>query len=354
MKCTTDGTEITALRELSARIGGDPMLTQASTGNASVKLDGVLWIKASGTWLADAKHSDIFIPVNLEEVRECVHRNVDPADGYAATPGSRPRISVETAMHAVLPHRVVIHVHSVNAIAWAVLQDAPERLAQPLAGLHWEWIPYVPSGLPLAREVEAALSRSPGTGVLLLGNHGLVVGAQDCSAAGTLLLEVERRLAIPGRQAPDADYAVLTRVAGVSGLSLPGDAELHALGTDPAARAILSAGLLYPCQSIFPNVSPLALFRAVPGAALAEHWEERNDDLPFLIVETAGLVMDPTMSPAEYAILRGLARVVQRIDPSAPIRYLTGEEMASGFNMDSYRKPANSNPGPAARVSRAG
>ena len=26
-------------------------------------------------------------------------------------------------MHAVMPHRVVIHVHSVNAIAWAVRRD---------------------------------------------------------------------------------------------------------------------------------------------------------------------------------------------------------------------------------------
>ncbi len=53
--CTTTNVEISALLELSARIGADPMLTQASTGNTSIKLDGVLWIKASGKWLARAK-----------------------------------------------------------------------------------------------------------------------------------------------------------------------------------------------------------------------------------------------------------------------------------------------------------
>jgi rhamnose utilization protein RhaD (predicted bifunctional aldolase and dehydrogenase) len=50
----TNQAELTRLRELSARIGSDPLLTQASTGNSSIKLEGVLWIKASGKWMADA------------------------------------------------------------------------------------------------------------------------------------------------------------------------------------------------------------------------------------------------------------------------------------------------------------
>jgi rhamnose utilization protein RhaD (predicted bifunctional aldolase and dehydrogenase) len=34
----TNRAELTPLRELSARIGSDPLLTQASTGNISIKL----------------------------------------------------------------------------------------------------------------------------------------------------------------------------------------------------------------------------------------------------------------------------------------------------------------------------
>ena len=37
-----------------ARIGADPLLVQGAGGNASWKEAGTLWIKASGTWLADA------------------------------------------------------------------------------------------------------------------------------------------------------------------------------------------------------------------------------------------------------------------------------------------------------------
>ncbi len=44
--------ELHALRRLSAGIGSDSALTQAAGGNTSLKEDGVMWIKASGTWLA--------------------------------------------------------------------------------------------------------------------------------------------------------------------------------------------------------------------------------------------------------------------------------------------------------------
>src|SRR5215472_4034851 len=94
----TEQAELTRLRKLSARIGSDPLLTQASTGNSSIKLEGVLWIKASGKWMADAMREDILVPLNLAEVKDWLKRNVDPADRHM-------RASIETAMHAVLPHR---------------------------------------------------------------------------------------------------------------------------------------------------------------------------------------------------------------------------------------------------------
>jgi len=201
----TNQAELTLLRELSARIGSDPLLTQASTGNSSIKLEGVLWIKASGRWMADAMHEDIMIPLNLAEVKERVRQKVDPAERYA-------RASIETAMHAVLPHRVVLHVHCVNTIAWAVRQDALLQLEHQLDGLRWQWISYVPSGLPLAWEIEKVLSASPGADVLVLGNHGLVIGGDDCGAVEHLLSQVQQRLAICPRQADPTHYAALKEI----------------------------------------------------------------------------------------------------------------------------------------------
>jgi len=53
------------------------------------------------------------------------------------------RPSIETTLHAVMPQRVVVHVHCVETIAQACLSDASERLTAPLAGLDWAFVPYV-------------------------------------------------------------------------------------------------------------------------------------------------------------------------------------------------------------------
>jgi rhamnose utilization protein RhaD (predicted bifunctional aldolase and dehydrogenase) len=154
--------ELARLRQLTARIGADPLLTQASTGNSSTKLDGVLWIKASGKWKVDAMDEDILIPLDLAEViSECLQQGVDPASRY-------PGASIETAMHAVLPQHVVLHVHSVNTIAWAVRNDAAVQLQHQPDGLRWQWFSYVASGLPLSQAIEHSLFACPDTDIFVL------------------------------------------------------------------------------------------------------------------------------------------------------------------------------------------
>jgi len=192
--------ELQVLRELTQRVGSNPLLAQASTGNTSIKLDGVLWIKASGRWMADAQQNEILIPLDLADVHQCLQRDLDPAERY-------PGASLETAMHAILPHAVVLHVHCVNTISWAVRSDFRAQLQQRLDGLRWRWVPYVESGLPLARAVRNDSDKD--ADIFVLGNHGLVIGAENCRAAEQLLSEVGRRLAISPRQAHPADYTVL-------------------------------------------------------------------------------------------------------------------------------------------------
>ena len=171
--------ELQPLLDLTRRVGNDPLLTQASTGNSSAKLNGVLWIKASGKWMADAMRDDILIPLDLAEVvRECLQQQVDPSDVY-------PGASLETALHAALPHPIVLHVHCVNTIAWAVRSDAPSQLQRLLEGLHWQWVPYTGSGLPLSQEIQRAFSAHPGTDLFVLGNHGLVVWERTPIASKT-------------------------------------------------------------------------------------------------------------------------------------------------------------------------
>jgi ribulose-5-phosphate 4-epimerase/fuculose-1-phosphate aldolase len=331
-------TELMSLRELTAEVGCDPLLTQASAGNASIKLEGVLWIKASGKWMADAMYDDVLIPLDLSEIRNCMQQKVDPAEHFA-------RASIETAMHAALPHRVVLHVHSVNTIAWAVRRDARIQLEHRLHGIRWQWIPYVPSGLPLAIEIGKALSVSPDADVFILGNHGLVIGGDDRNTVEDLLSEVEQRLAICPRKPEPSDNAALAEIADSSPWNLPEDDIVHALGRDPISRAILPAGLLYPCQTMLSSLSTPEVFRPIAFSHRKTEQEDLYDTRSFLIIEHCGVLVKDTMTPAQRATLSGLARVVQRISASAPIRYLTGNEVTNSSSMivSTYLERADAN-----------
>lgn len=321
--------ELQPLLEMTERVGSDPLLTQASTGNSSAKLDGILWIKASGKWMTDALRDDILTPLDLTEIQECLRRGVDP-------PERHPTASLETAMHATLPHRVVLHVHCVNSIAWAVRRDAPMQLQRRLEGLPWQWIPYTESGLPLCRGIERALSASPDANVFVLGNHGLVIAEETPKSVEDLLSEVKRRLAIAPRKAHPADYAALIEISQDSPWDLPDDDGLHALGTDPVSQELLRGGLLYPCQAIFSDSATLELFRPIPCPDPADCWQHQYAGRPFLIVDGRGVLVNRSMAPAELAMLSGLAQVVQRISASAPLRYLTDAEVAGIFSVIRY------------------
>ena len=336
--------DLRPLLELTQRVGIDPLLTQASSGNSSAKLAGVLWIKASGRWMADAMRDDIFIPLDLKEIEtECLRRDVDPAERY-------PSASLETAMHATLPHNVVLHVHCVNTIAWAVRYDAPIQLQRRLEGLPWRWIQYVATGLPLSRRIELALSTFPDTCVFVLGNHGLVVCGEDAATVEELLTEVQRRVAIPPRESHSADYEALWEISRDSAWDLPDDDEVHALGADKISQEILAGGVLYPCQAIFSGAR-MELFHPIPYRDPGDDWQSAYSNRPFLIIAGRGVIVSRTIAPAELAMLSGLAQVVQRINASVPLRYLTDAEVAGIPSQVTYRyrELASSSQGDARR-----
>ena len=325
---------LASLRDLSARVGGDPLLVQASNGNTSIKLDGILWIKASGKWLAHAMQEEMLVPLELAEVKESSYNETEIAPRYALKGKLRP--SIETAMHAVLRHRVVIHVHSINAIAWAIRVDGPDQLRERLAGLHWQWIPYAASGIPLAKEIEKAVATAPETDVLILGNHGLVVCGQDCHTAEKLLYEVERRLAITPRRFPKPDTTVLALIARFSRWQFPVVDSIHALGTDAVSRKILKGGVLYPCQAIFLGQTVPLFPPAVVVSKLTERLNGRDGTPPFVAVERSGVMLNEKMTSAERATLIGLAQVTLRTDESVRLRYLKGTEVTDVLSKGAY------------------
>jgi rhamnose utilization protein RhaD (predicted bifunctional aldolase and dehydrogenase) len=339
--------ELIPLLALSARVGFNPLLTQGCSGNTSIKIGAQLWIKGSGKWLANALVEDIFLPIDLLRAKACLNRE-DGADFYACSTLHDLKPSVETAMHMVLPHRVVAHVHSVGTIAKAIRSDAAMHLKSQLDGLRWGWVPYVSSGLPLAHAIRDLLEATPRLDVLVLGNHGLVVGGDDCQAVEYLLDEVEARLRVTPRQAPCVHGSWLKDFAPSSEWRAAEQTQVHALATDVISRAILSQGTLYPCQAIFlGGADPWRSIGSGPNATLDD---PQNVALPFRVICDRGVLISSSITDVELQTLIGLAEVVQRVDKSAPVRYLTQSELDAMSALGAYREATIGHHNPAVRI----
>ena len=295
-------------------------------------------VKASGTWLAEARQKPIMVPVMLAPLLAAIERD-DPAtetsqDFVVAeeNPGNL-RPSIETTMHAVLAQRVVVHVHCVETIAWAVRDDAKVALAQRLSGFDWAFVPYARPGRPLTRAILAAIR--PDTRVLVLGNHGLVVAGDSVAEAADLLDAVSTRLRLVPRAAAPADIAELEGAAAGSAYRPGSDAACHAVATDPASFLIATAASYYPDHVIFLGPSAVALppgAQADGMAALAG-----RPTLPLLLVEGAGVLLHETATPGAAALARCLADVTARIDPTLRLRRLTSAEEDALVNWDAEK-----------------
>lgn len=123
------------------------MLVQGGGGNVSWKDGKTLWIKASGRWLAEADADNIFVPVDLSHLLQATHDGIFDAIPIAlGATGLKP--SIETVLHAVMPHRFVVHLHPVAALAFLVRRAPGADLESRLKGLDWQLVEYrKPGGL---------------------------------------------------------------------------------------------------------------------------------------------------------------------------------------------------------------
>ncbi|MBO0902447.1 class II aldolase/adducin family protein [Jiella sonneratiae] len=336
------------LARLSRRLGTDIERTQGAGGNTSLKAEGILWVKASGTWLAEAESRAIFVPVRTDPLLAALRDGDERAEKATAfvvdedNPGGL-RPSIETAVHAVMPQGVVLHIHCVHTIAHAVRKDFETRVRQRLrtAGLaeRLGFVPYCRPGVPLAREMVRLVPDRPD--VVVLGNHGLVVAGADVEEAAARLERVVAALRLERRRPPAADLAALQRLAEGTVYRLPADPESHDTALDATALAAARAGPLYPDHVIFLGEAPGELREGESLAAFVHRHEAKGRPLPRLVlVPGAGCLVHVSLTAGGEALVRCLAEVTCRLDTEDGLRVLTPSEChaLTNWEAEKYRQ----------------
>ncbi len=213
-----------ALRTYTTRLlGGEPKLVIHGGGNTSVKTRmrtvtgaevDVLCVKGSGWDMASIE------PAGLPAVRLDALRPLAALDALgdedmvnvqrgALLDANAPNPSVETLLHAFLPHKYIDHTHA-NAVLALTDQPDCEALCREVFGETMALVPYVMPGFALARRAMAVYDEQPGVDGLILLRHGIFTFGESAREAYERMIEkvalAEQRLARAG----------VTRVAGVA------------------------------------------------------------------------------------------------------------------------------------------
>lgn len=172
----------------SQLLGRDHTLVLHGGGNTSVKIrermvtgedEDILYVKGSG-WDLETIREAGFAPVRLPHLRKLAKLDAlsDPQMmnelTTQVTRAGAPAPSVETILHAILPHKFVDHTHADAVLAVTNTADG-EKHVRRIYGDDVVVIPYIMPGFDLAQlcAKKFAAEARPGTIGMVLMNHGV-------------------------------------------------------------------------------------------------------------------------------------------------------------------------------------
>jgi rhamnose utilization protein RhaD (predicted bifunctional aldolase and dehydrogenase) len=327
-----------ALREsvvaYCAKIGQDPLLVQGAGGNVSWKEQGTLWIKASGTWLADANNKDIFVPIDLQHLRSALQ-----IGDYTVKP--RPlsesplRPSIETLLHALMPHRVVAHLHAIEILATLVRIDCFQQIQRIIGdSCSWSAVAYHKPGSELAHAVATALSKHAASNIVFLQNHGIVIGGETVEEVNKTLDSLLQSFRKNNVQSENNCAFSIDESAFIDGYSLIPDTAVQRLALDiNLFYRLKSDWALYPDHVVFLGHQAHA-YENIQDLN-TENAKSKSIKQPELIfVRNAGVFFKNTFNLAKHQQLRCYHDVITRQKSNQTLQALTDTQIAQLLNWD--------------------
>lgn len=327
-----------------AQIGADPLLVQGAGGNVSWKEGAALWVKASGTWLAEAESKEIFVPVNLTFLQTALaEQNFSVKPEVTSDSGLRP--SIETLLHALIPHRVVVHLHAVEILAHLVQANARQKIKKLIGdAVKWIYVDYFKPGADLARAVSEQLANRSDVDVVFLGNHGIVIGAHNLDEATailhTLISKLQTKVSLSSTESTPAtcELEFLTR-----GYIPCWDKEVGRLSNNvELMNRVRYDWALYPDHVVFLGAEPAILER---NFRLLDLDEIACGKPPFIFSVDYGVYENRTATAAQKSQLRCYYDVVARQEKADKLSTLSDRQVFDLLNWDAekYRRNPTDN-----------
>jgi rhamnulose-1-phosphate aldolase/alcohol dehydrogenase len=177
-------------------LGRDRSVVNIYGGNTSAKITltdhvgrkvEVLAVKPSGSDIVNITGKQ-FALLKMDEINPLFEREamtdeemVEYLNLTAFEPG-RPRQSIETLLHAFVPHKHVDHTHPDAVISIACAPDG-EAAARDLWGKRMAWVPYIRPGFTLSKWIGGKVRDNPKIECVVMGKHGLTTWGPDAKTS---------------------------------------------------------------------------------------------------------------------------------------------------------------------------
>ncbi len=321
--------------QYSADVGKDFDYVQGAGGNISWKEDNTLWVKASGTWLADAADQDIFVPVDLAFINECIEKKQFDEKFVSKDPTSGLKPSIETILHAVMPHRVVSHTHLIDAIYYLVQPNYRELLTDLLGDeIRWGVVKYAMPGPKLGKEA-AELLEAGNYDVVFLANHGVIVGGDTVEEVEAIYENVRQSLKA---NLPKMEFATLNHATtnkSINDYQVNPDEEYQGLALDKAVvKRLRDRWAVYPDHVVFLGAVP-PIFESESELQHALASDDVNSD--YAIVPGQGVFVKASISMSKIAMLNFYYRVLKYTEDLPNVAVLNEAEICELLNWDSEK-----------------
>lgn len=336
----TDGGIEQQVKAFCAQIGADPLLVQGAGGNVSWKDRDTLWVKASGTWLADAEVKEIFVPVDYLFLQTALSRQ-----DYSVQPtvinNSPLRPSIETLLHALMPHKVVVHLHAIEILAHLVQIKAIQKVKNLVGdAVKWVYVDYFKPGADLARSVSEQLKNKPDAEVVFLGSHGVVIGGADVKEVFATLRTLLSKMHTTITQSV-SEYGPTTRQLEffAQGYVPVEDKEIGLFAKNGKLMSrVRHQWALYPDHVVFLGAKPEVLKANFTSFELNEVTSRKP---PFIFSENDGVYQSLDVTAAQKSQFRCYYDVIVRQGKSEELSVLSDQQVFELLNWDAEKYRQN-------------
>ena len=335
----------------SKDIGLDATMVQAAGGNTSIKLDDIMWVKASGKWLMNSQTEELMVPVRISKIKNflensnSIESDLQKSIDLSLSPkGLRP--SVEAPIHAVLDFKFVFHTHDININALAVQKNSRQIFEKALSGLNWKFIPYVKPGIELSRQLLAIKSHADN--IFILENHGLVICGHNLNEIKKLIAEVRLRLKtkINKPLIIEPEHLIHSKInLKNSGYSFCDDKFINSLAFYQPWIEKLSKGVVLPDFLIF--LGPNFVVLNHNDKEVFNKLKKLSDvPLPFnsfvILANNSVLIRDDALK-GTIEIAQSVYELMCRIPDTADLKYLNEKQIGELVNWEAehYRQKLN-------------